>query len=184
MKEGGAYKICRGGGFKIYTPPSLRKVFWPKWGGGGITFLPGANAALVLSSKNWRKYARWGAASKNKSKKPWTSIFILSPCVNRCRFSEIGFLLRRWHPPSKIKFNKNLKTLRWRLLRWRLTLSEILVVCNSYAEALFCALLRPFVLFCGLVFALFCAHLRSFELVCVFLRPIVFRTTAFGNCRG
>ena len=30
-----------------------------------------ANAALVLSSKNWKKYSRWGAASKNKSKKPW-----------------------------------------------------------------------------------------------------------------
>ena len=32
-----------------------------------------ANAALVLSSKNWKKYSRWGAASKNKSKKPWAS---------------------------------------------------------------------------------------------------------------
>ena len=30
-----------------------------------------ANAALVLSSKNWKKYSRWGAASKNNSKKPW-----------------------------------------------------------------------------------------------------------------
>ena len=30
-----------------------------------------ANAALVLSFKNWKKYSRWGAASKNKSKKPW-----------------------------------------------------------------------------------------------------------------
>ena len=30
-----------------------------------------SNAALVLSSKNWKKYSRWGAASKNKSKKPW-----------------------------------------------------------------------------------------------------------------
>ena len=30
-----------------------------------------ANAAIVLSSKNWKKYSRWGAVSKNKSKKPW-----------------------------------------------------------------------------------------------------------------
>ena len=30
-----------------------------------------ANAALVLSSQNWKKYSRWGAASKNKSKRPW-----------------------------------------------------------------------------------------------------------------
>ena len=28
-----------------------------------------ANAALVLSSKNRKEYSRWGAASKNKSKK-------------------------------------------------------------------------------------------------------------------
>ena len=47
---------------------------------------------LVLSSKNWKKYSRWGAASKNKSKKPWVCIFTLLPCRNRCRFSESGFL--------------------------------------------------------------------------------------------
>ena len=48
--------------------------------------------------------------------------------------------------------------------------SSILVVCNFYAEALFCALLRAFALFCGLAFAfflrslaLFCARLRSSE---------------------
>ena len=42
-----------------------------------------------------------------------------------------------------------------------------LVVCNSYfAEALWCALLRPFALICGLA------------LICVFLRPTAFRTTA------
>ena len=36
-----------------------------------------ANAALVLSLKNWKRYSRWGAASKNKSKKPWVCIFTL-----------------------------------------------------------------------------------------------------------
>ena len=30
-----------------------------------------AKTALVLSSKNRKKYSRWGAASNNKSKKPW-----------------------------------------------------------------------------------------------------------------
>ena len=37
-----------------------------------------------------------------------------------------------------------------------------LIVCNSYAEALFCALLRSFALFCSLLrsFALFCARPR------------------------
>ena len=58
-----------------------------------------ANAALVLSSKNWKKSPRRGAVSKNKSKKPWASIFTLSPCGkfagNRCRFSESGFPFRR-----------------------------------------------------------------------------------------
>ena len=68
-----------------------------------------ANAALVLSSKNWKKYSRWGAASKNKSKKPWASIFTLSPCRNRCRSSESAIFFSQVHPPSKIKLNKNSK---------------------------------------------------------------------------
>ena len=59
-----------------------------------------------------------------------------------------------------------------------------LVVCNLYVEALFCTLLCSFALICGLAFAVFRAHLRSFALICVFLHPTVFRTTAFGNCRG
>ena len=53
-----------------------------------------------------------------------------------------------------------------------------------YAEALFCAHLHPFALFCGLAFALVCSHLRSLALICVFLRLTAFRTTAFGNCRN
>ena len=88
-----------------------------------------ANAALVPSSKNWKQlyiyiYSRWGAASKNKSKKPRVCVFTLLPCRNRCRISESGFLFSQVYPPSKIKLNKKIKTLRWRLLRWRLTLSE------------------------------------------------------------
>ena len=51
-----------------------------------------ANAALVLSSKNWKIYSTWGAASKNKSKKAWVCTFSLLPCRNRCRFSESDFL--------------------------------------------------------------------------------------------
>ena len=60
-----------------------------------------------------------------------------------------------------------------------------LVVCNFHAEALFCALLRPFVfalfcaaVFCGIGFALFCAHLHSFVRICVFLRLTAFGTAA------
>ena len=80
-----------------------------------------AKAALVLSSKNWKKYSRWGAASK----KIQNALGFLPPCGNRCRFSESAICSSRVHPPSKIKLNFKFKTLRWRLLRWRLTLSEI-----------------------------------------------------------
>ena len=63
------------------------------------------NAALVLSSKNWTKCSRWGAASKNKSKKPWASVFTLPPCGNRCRFGESALCFSQVHPPSEIKLN-------------------------------------------------------------------------------
>ena len=48
----------------------------------------------------------------------------LPPCGNRCRFSESAICSSRVHPPSEIKSNFKFKTLRWRLLRWRLTLSD------------------------------------------------------------
>ena len=48
----------------------------------------------------------------------------LPPCGNRCRFSESAICSSRVRPPSEIKSNFKFKTLRWRLLRWRLTLSE------------------------------------------------------------
>ena len=70
------------------------------------------------------KYSRWGAASNNKSEKPWACICTLPPCENGCRFSDSARLSPRVHPQSKIKLNKQFKTLRWRLLRWRLTLSD------------------------------------------------------------
>ena len=48
----------------------------------------------------------------------------LPPCGNRCRFSESAICSSRVHPPSEIKSNFKFKALRWRPLRWRLTLSE------------------------------------------------------------
>ena len=48
----------------------------------------------------------------------------LPPCGNRCRFSESATCSSRVRPPSEIKSNFKFKTLRWRPLRWRLTLSE------------------------------------------------------------
>ena len=49
----------------------------------------------------------------------------LPPCGNRCRFSESAICSSRVHPPSKIKSNLKFKALRWRLPRWRLTLSDL-----------------------------------------------------------
>ena len=43
---------------------------------------------------------------------------------------------------------------------------QVRVVCNFYAEALFCALLHCFALFCGLAFVLFCALLCAFACFC------------------
>ena len=48
----------------------------------------------------------------------------LLPCGNRCRFSESAICSSRVHPPSEIKSNFKFKTLKWRLLRWLLTLSD------------------------------------------------------------
>ena len=47
----------------------------------------------------------------------------LPPFGNRCRLSESAICSSRVHPPSEIKSNFKFKALRWRLLRWRLTLS-------------------------------------------------------------
>ena len=46
----------------------------------------------------------------------------------KCRFSESAICSSRVHPPSEIKSNFKFKTLRWRPLRWRLTLSELSVL--------------------------------------------------------
>ena len=48
----------------------------------------------------------------------------LPPCGNRCRFSESAICSSRVHPPSEIKSDFKFKALRWRPLRWRLTLSD------------------------------------------------------------
>ena len=53
----------------------------------------------------------------------------LPPCGNRCRFGESAICSSRVHPPSEIKSNFKFKTLRWRPLRWRLTLSD----CSFFA---------------------------------------------------
>ena len=42
-----------------------------------------------------------------------------------CGFSESAICFSRVRPPSEIKSNFKFKTLRWRPLRWRLTLSDL-----------------------------------------------------------
>ena len=77
--------------------------------------------AVVLSSQN----QDGGTAWKNKSKKPWACIFTLPACGNRCRFSDslrAQFLFASACTIEN-KIERKSQTLRWRLLRWRLTLS-------------------------------------------------------------
>ena len=83
-----------------------------------------ANAALVLSSKNWkRNIQERGTASTNKSKEPWACLFTLPQCRKRCCFTES---VTAGAPTTKNKIEqKKLKRLRWRLLRWHLTLPEL-----------------------------------------------------------
>ena len=59
----------------------------------------------------------------------------------------------------------------------RLVVSN-LVVCSFLCGS---ALLRLFVPFCALLHCFADLHLRSFAHIFVFLRPIAFRTTAFGK---
>ena len=59
----------------------------------------------------------------------------LPPCGNRCRFSESAICSSRVHPPSEIKSNLKFKTLRWRPLRWRLTLSDTVEPALQYISS-------------------------------------------------
>ena len=86
------------------------------------------NRGLARHS-DWTKYSRWGAASKNISKKARASIFTLLPCGNRCRFGKSAIFLFAGAPPIVNKIELKFQTPRWRLakpLRWCLTLSDTL----------------------------------------------------------
>ena len=95
----------------------IANTFWRSSGGWGFWH---------SSEKIW-KMSRWGTASKNKSKTPWASILTLSPCGNRCRFSERAIWFSQVSPPSKIKSSKTFKHWGGIWLRWRLRLSDELV---------------------------------------------------------
>ena len=67
-----------------------------------------ANAALVLSSKNWKKYSGWGGCVEKYIQ---NALGFLPACGNRCRFSESAICSSRVRPPSKIRSNLKFKTL-------------------------------------------------------------------------
>ena len=67
------------------------------------------------------KYSRGGAASKKQIQEA-VGLYVHSTlCGNRCRFSESAIFFA-----GAIE-NRIVKTLRWRLLRWRLTLFDSLL---------------------------------------------------------
>ena len=74
----------------------------------------------MLISKNWKNIQDGGQRPKTNPK----AFGSLPPCGNRCRSSESAICSSRVHPPSEITSNFKFKTLRWRLLRWRVTLSD------------------------------------------------------------
>ena len=95
--------------------PPLRAAPWSTMTNAAL-----ANAALVLSSKNWKNTHDGG----HRRKKNQT---ILGPVFSLCRRAGIDAALVRAHSlfaGTQIKLNHKFKTLRWCLLRWRLTLSE------------------------------------------------------------
>ena len=69
--------------------------------------------------------------------------------------------IKRLTCSNEIEFSSTIENFKrdWIFQEFPNLVVSNLVVCNSYADALFCALLRAFALFCGLAFALFCAHL-------------------------
>ena len=83
---------------------------------------------VPLPSEKWVGSLKVGKIFKMRGsveKQIQKALSSLSPCGNRCRFSESAICSSRVHPPSEIQSNLKFKALRWRLLRWRLTLSEL-----------------------------------------------------------
>ena len=85
----------------------LGACFLQIWGVGVVRIIYKCRFSAEL--KNWKNYSSWGAASKNKSKKPWASIFTLWPCGNslRCRFSESGLFFFAGAPTIGNKIEQN-----------------------------------------------------------------------------
>ena len=104
-----------------------------------------ANGALANELENWRKYSRWGAALKNKSKKPRTSIFTLSRAGIDAGLVKEQFSFRRGAPPIENKFEPKNQTLRWRLAKVAFDIVQHLVS-NLVAEPLVWGVLRSLVL--------------------------------------
>ena len=68
-----------------------------------------ANAALVLSSKNWKKYSRWGAASKNKSQSLGPTFSLCLRAGIDAALAKADFCFSEVHPPSKVKIDQKVQ---------------------------------------------------------------------------
>ena len=85
------------------------------------------DAALVLSSKNWKNIQNGGQRRKINPKSLGSRFSLCYRAGIDAALVKADFF-PQVHPPSKIKSNKKFKALRWRLLRWRLTLSDVWVL--------------------------------------------------------
>ena len=109
--------------------PKVRHKFPPETGIGPWMALPRSESVKCRFSKCRfsvlnLKFDFISDGGCTREKQIQKALGSLPPCGNRCRFSESAICSSRVHPPSEIKSNFIFKTLRWRPLRWRLTLSD------------------------------------------------------------
>ena len=147
-----------------------------------LTCLNKDSRPFFLGDNRIRSFPAFSSLSDYSFRRSWRLFYILAL---RSQHFE--------HPSSLSQIPWSLKIVLWKglwggpdlgkALSWEFPNPVVsdLVVCNFYAGALLCALLRPFALFCALSrsFASF-ALIRA--LLHTFLRPTAFRGTAFGNC--
>ena len=152
----GEWEACGGLGLGVpYVPENVGWVgFGWAWGAPGGKTSPAlqgkwlsnepsesvnaalANAALELSSKTGRNSQEVNRGQLQKVyPKPSACIFALLLCGNICK-EQLFFA---GVPAIKNKMVTIFKTLRWHLLRWRLTLSEIGLSETSFWMRFLCA---------------------------------------------
>ena len=85
-----------------------------------------ANAALVLSSKNWKNIQNEGQRQKINPKSLGSVVSLCCRAgIDAALVKADFFFAGAGVPTIEDKIEQKFKTLRWRLLRWRLTLSKV-----------------------------------------------------------